>query len=43
MHAYNTFEKPDVVKEEDFISYKITEKGIEFELPACSVIRFRVK
>ena len=43
MHAYNTFEKPDMVKEEDFTAYKITEKGIEFALPACSVMQFRIK
>jgi alpha-N-arabinofuranosidase len=43
MDAYNTFEKPDVVKEEEFKGYTVNENGISFEMPACSVVQFRVK
>lgn len=43
MQAYNTFENPNRVKEEEFKAFTITEKGIRFELPACSVIQFRVR
>jgi alpha-N-arabinofuranosidase len=43
MDAYNTFEKPDVVKEEEFKSFTADENGISFEIPACSVVQFRVK
>jgi alpha-N-arabinofuranosidase len=43
MNAYNTFENPDTVKEEAFKDYNITNDGISFELPACSVVQFRVK
>lgn len=43
MDAYNTFENPDTVKEEAFTAFQVTEKGISFVMPACSVIQFRVK
>jgi alpha-N-arabinofuranosidase len=43
MDAHNTFEAPDTVKEETFKDYTITDNGISFTLPACSVIQFRVK
>jgi alpha-N-arabinofuranosidase len=43
MDAYNTFENPDVVKEEEFKAYTVSEDGISFEIPACSVVQFRVK
>lgn len=43
MDAYNTFEKPDVVKEETFNDFKVSKEGISFTMPACSVIQFRVK
>jgi alpha-N-arabinofuranosidase len=43
MDAYNTFETPDVVKEEEFKGYIVSEEGISFEIPACSVVQFRVK
>lgn len=43
MDAYNTFEAPDVVKEEAFTNYKLTNEGICFTIPACSVMNFRVK
>ena len=37
------FENPDNVKEVEFKDFKVNDKGITFELPACSVIQFRVK
>ncbi len=43
MYAYNTFENPDKVKETEFKDFTVTDKGISFKLPACSVIQFRVK
>jgi alpha-N-arabinofuranosidase len=43
MDAYNTFENPEVVKEEEFTGYTVSENGISFEIPACSVVQFRVK
>lgn len=43
MHAYNTFENPENVKQEDFTAFTVTDKGICFTMPACSVIQFRVK
>ena len=43
MHAYNTFENPENVKQEDFTAFTVTDKGISFTMPACSVIQFRVK
>ena len=43
MHAYNTFEEPENVTEEAFTAYEITEKGLKFTIPACSVVAFRVK
>ena len=43
MHAYNTFENPDKVKEAEFKDFNVTQSGISFKLPACSVIQFRVK
>lgn len=43
MHACNTFDDPDVVKEKIFDAWKITETGIEFKLPACSVVSFQIK
>ena len=42
-HAYNTFENPDKVKETEFKDFTVTDKGISFKLPACSVIQFRVR
>ena len=43
MHSYNTFENPDKVKETEFKDFNVTQSGISFKLPACSVIQFRVK
>jgi len=43
MHACNTFENPEHVKEEIFTAYEITGKGLKFIIPACSIISFSVK
>ena len=43
MNAYNTFEQPEQVKQEDFAAFTVTEKGINFTIPACSIIQLRVK
>jgi len=43
MHACNTFENPEHVKEEPFTAYEITGKGLKFIIPACSIISFSVK
>ena len=43
MDAYNTFQNPDNVKEVAFKDFKITDRGIAFTMPACSVVQFRIK
>ncbi|SER93785.1 alpha-N-arabinofuranosidase [Lachnobacterium bovis] len=43
MHAYNTFENPEVVKEEEFNLYEIDKNKMTVSLPACSVVEIRVK
>jgi alpha-N-arabinofuranosidase len=42
MDAYNTFDEPDKVKEEEFTAFELTEKGLKFTIPACSVVSFRI-
>lgn len=42
VQAHNTFECPDLVKEEGFTSYKVTEHGLDVELPAASVTMLRL-
>ncbi len=43
MRACNTFEEPDKVKEVEFTSYTVTERGLRLVMPACSVLHLRVK
>ncbi len=43
MHAHNTFEDLDRVKETEFTDYTVEGRTIRFTAPACSVISFRVK
>ena len=43
MHAHNTFEAPETVKEESFTGYEKIENGIRVTLPACSVTELRLK
>ncbi len=43
MHAHNTFEEPEVVKEVAFNDYKADGNKVSLTIPACSVISFRMK
>ena len=43
MHAMNTFDEPENVKVKEFKNVKITDKGIAFTVPACSVLHLAVK
>ncbi len=43
MAAHNTFEAPEVVKEEAFTAYEKTAEGLKVKLPACSVVSIRIK
>ena len=43
MDAFNTFESPENVKSEHFDGVKLTDEGLSFTLPACSVARITVK
>ncbi len=43
MDAHNTFENPNVVKLEDFTDYTLTEQGIRFTIPPCSVLHLEVE
>ena len=43
MHAHNTFDDPEKVKEEEFTAYEVKDGKICFTAPACSVISFRIK
>lgn len=42
MDAHNTFEAPNVVTTKEFTDYVITEKGINFKIPPCSVLHFEI-
>ncbi|MGI6093982.1 MAG: alpha-N-arabinofuranosidase [Lachnospiraceae bacterium] len=41
--AYNTFEEGETVKAEPFTDYTITEKGVSFTIPPCSVLQFTIR
>lgn len=43
MNDFNTFEAPEVVKEESFTAYSKDDAGIKVTLPACSVVTVRLK
>lgn len=43
MQSYNTFEEPEQVKEEAFTQIQVTDRGLSFMMPACSVMMIRVK
>lgn len=43
MHAMNTFEEPETVRAERFDGAVLTEKGLKFTIPACSVLHLAVK
>lgn len=41
--AHNTFEDPDHVCAKPFTDFKVTEKEIDFTIPACSVVQFAIR
>lgn len=43
MHAMNTFEEPETVHTEVFEGAELTEQGLKFTIPACSVIHLALK
>ena len=43
IHAYNTFDDPDKVQEEEFKDFTVENGKITFTMPACAVVMFRVK
>ena len=43
MRAHNTFDAPEVVKEEAFTAYSVSGNTMKVTLPACSVVEIRVK
>jgi alpha-N-arabinofuranosidase len=43
MHDMNTFEQPDAVKVHAFSDVKITEQGLSFTIPKCSVLHLAVR
>ena len=43
MDAHNTFDNPEVVKPEEFKDFVLTSQGLDFKIPACSVISFVIE
>ena len=43
MRAHNTFENPDQVHPVEFKQCRVTENGIQFTIPACSVLLLEVE
>ena len=43
MDAHNTFDRPDVVKSEEFKGFEKTADGLKISVPAKSVVKVRVK
>ncbi len=43
MKEHNTFEQPNKVYPVEFSDYKITEKGLQFKIPACSVLHLELE
>ncbi len=41
--AYNTFNSPETVRPEVFTDLEITNEGLNFEIPACSVIHLALE
>ncbi len=42
MNAYNTFEEPETVKGVPFQDVSVTETGVSFTIPACSVVSLEI-
>ena len=43
MHAHNTFEEPEMVKEAVFEDVTVTERGVCLTIPPCSVISLEIR
>ncbi|MDE7043581.1 MAG: alpha-N-arabinofuranosidase, partial [Acetatifactor sp.] len=43
MHAHNTFEEPDTVKEAAFEAVTVTQRGVSFTIPPCSVVSLEIR
>ncbi|HWT73218.1 MAG TPA: alpha-L-arabinofuranosidase C-terminal domain-containing protein, partial [Mobilitalea sp.] len=43
MKAYNTFENPNNVQITEFNGCTVTDKGIRFTIPACSVLQLELE
>lgn len=43
MDAHNTFDNPDNVKTVQFTDFELTSQGIDFKIPACSVLHIKLK
>ena len=43
IHNHNTFENPNLVKEEVFTNYQIAKNHVCFTIPAHSIIQMRLK
>ena len=42
MDAHNTFEEPDIVKEESFEGVELNDRGASFVIPPCSVVSLEI-
>jgi len=43
MGAFNTFEHSNIVQIVEFTDFQVTDKGIDFKIPPCSIIHFTVE
>jgi alpha-N-arabinofuranosidase len=43
MGAHNNFDAPEVVKPVEFTEFKITDKGIDFKIPKCSILHLVIE
>lgn len=43
MQAHNTFEKPEQVTKKEFKDVTVTDAGLKFTIPACSVVHLAIK
>ena len=43
MNAHNTFDRPDQVRAESFDDFRVTDAGLEFTIPPCSVLHLAVE
>lgn len=43
MNAYNTFDEPKNVVEEEFTAFAVKDRGLSFVIPPRSVMMFRIR